>query len=80
MMNENIERVLLKAAEGSTATDENYVDESYTYPSACHSTTANTDSNRLAELESQNFNLQQLVAELLIANQQLREHTIKSDS
>ena len=80
MMNEKIERALLKAVEGSTATDENYISESYALSSVCHSTTANIDSRRLAELESQNSNLQRLVAELLIANQQLRERATKNDS
>ena len=80
MMNENIERAFQKDVEGSTAIDENYLDESYTLSSVCHSTTANIDSRRLTELERQNFNLQRLVAELLIANQQLREHATKNDS
>lgn len=80
MMNENIERALLKAVEGATAIDENYVEGSNALSSACHSTAASIDSGRLAELESRNSNLQRLVAELLIANQQLRERTTKSDS
>ena len=37
-----------------------------------HHTNTNADSRRILELEIQNARLQQLVAELLIKNQQLR--------
>jgi site-specific recombinase len=37
-----------------------------------HQTNTNADSRRILELELQNARLQQLVAELLIKNQQLR--------
>jgi hypothetical protein len=37
-----------------------------------HQTNTNADSRRILELEIQNARLQQLVAELLIKNQQLR--------
>lgn len=42
-------------------------------PSACASGNAWATSERVMELETKNAHLQQLVAELLIKNQQLRE-------
>ena len=54
------------------------IEGNYVLSSAYHSATAGADDHRLAELESQNSNLQRLIAELLITNQQLRERTAKA--
>lgn len=66
--------MLLKTVGDSASIDGNYVFSPASYPAALVA-----DKNRLAELESQNSNLQRLVTELLIANQQLRERTAEGD-
>jgi hypothetical protein len=66
--------MLLRTVGDSASVDGNYV-----FSSANHSAAVGADKNRLAELESQNSDLQRLVADLLITNQRLRERTTKGN-
>lgn len=51
----------------------------YVFLSAYYLTAMSADKDRLAALEGQNSNLQQLVVELLVANQRLRERIETED-